>query len=85
MRAKNIEFAASTLSSLVQMIVDQPERVEVTFVEGQDETRLLCSVSPDDLGKVIGKDGKTVRCLRTLLIAASRTSGHRYFLDVVTY
>jgi predicted RNA-binding protein YlqC (UPF0109 family) len=62
------------MKDLVEMIakalVDNPEQVVVTEVEGEQTTVLELRVAPSDLGKVIGKQGRTARCIRTLLGAA---------------
>ncbi len=62
------------MKELVEMIakalVDNPEQVVVTEVEGEQTTVLELRVAPTDLGKVIGKQGRTARCIRTLLGAA---------------
>ena len=59
-----IEFIAKSL-------VDHPEDVQVSEIEGEQTTVLELKVAQDDLGKVIGKQGRTARALRTILSAAS--------------
>jgi predicted RNA-binding protein YlqC (UPF0109 family) len=68
---------------IVQALVDQPEEVSVEFVEDRDVTVLCVRVSPVDIGKVIGKQGRTARSLRTILGAASMKLHHRFALDIV--
>ena len=55
---------------IAKALVDNPDQVVVTEVEGEQTTVLELRVAPSDLGKVIGKQGRTARCIRTLLGAA---------------
>jgi predicted RNA-binding protein YlqC (UPF0109 family) len=68
---------------LAKALVDEPERVVVRPVEGEQLTVLELSVSPTDLGKVIGKQGRTARCIRTVLGAASMKLNKRYSLEIL--
>ena len=71
-----IEFVAKGL-------VDKPEDVQVTEVEGEQGRDLEMGVAKEDLGKVIGKQGRTARALRTLLGAASSKARRRIMLEIV--
>lgn len=75
------------MRDLVEMIaralVDQPESVSVTQVDGEQGIVLELSVAPDDLGKVIGRQGRTVKALRTLLGAAGMKHRKRFVLDIL--
>jgi uncharacterized protein len=75
------------MKDLVQMIakalVDNPEQVVVTEVEGEQTTVLELRVAPSDLGKVIGKQGRTARCIRTLLGAAGMKLKKRFVLEIL--
>jgi predicted RNA-binding protein YlqC (UPF0109 family) len=64
-------------------LVDEPDAVQVEAVEGERAVIYELSVAPDDLGKVIGKDGRTARALRTLLAATSAKLQKRAVLDIV--
>ena len=55
---------------IAKALVDQPDKVQVREVQGEQTTVLELRVAPEDLGKVIGKQGKTARAVRTLLAAA---------------
>jgi len=68
---------------IVQALVDQPEAVSVEAIEDRDVTVLSVCVSPSDIGKVIGKQGRTARSLRTILGAASMKLHHRFALDII--
>ncbi len=75
------------MKELVEMIakalVDNPEQVSVTEVEGEQTTVLELRVAPSDLGKVIGKQGRTARCIRTLLGAAGMKLKKRFVLEIL--
>ncbi|MCR4666209.1 MAG: KH domain-containing protein [Desulfovibrio sp.] len=71
-----IEFIAKSL-------VDHPEDVQVNEVEGEQTTVLELKVAQDDLGKVIGKQGRTARALRTILSAASTKAKKRTVLEIL--
>ena len=71
-----IEFVAKGL-------VDKPEDVQVTEVEGEQGAVLELRVAKEDLGKVIGKQGRTARALRTLLGAASSKARRGIMLEIV--
>ncbi len=71
------------VEALAKALVDEPEQVVVRPVEGEQLTVLELSVSPNDLGKVIGKQGRTARCIRTILGAASMKLKKRYSLEIL--
>ena len=56
---------------ITQALVDHPEKVHVTEVEGEQATVLELKVAKEDIGKVIGKKGRTARAMRTILSAVS--------------
>ena len=58
------------VESIAKALVDNPEQVEVRAVEGQQVTVLELKVHPEDLGKVIGRQGRTAKSIRTILGAA---------------
>jgi predicted RNA-binding protein YlqC (UPF0109 family) len=68
---------------IVQALVDQPDGVSVELIEDHEATILQVRVAPQDLGKVIGKQGRTARSLRTILGAASMKLRHRFSLDII--
>lgn len=71
-----IEYIATSL-------VDHPESVEVSLVDGEQSSVLELRVAKDDLGKVIGKQGRTAKALRTILSAASAKADKRVVLEIV--
>ena len=68
---------------LARALVDDPDEVTVDLVESDRRATLELTVAPDDLGKVIGKDGRTARAMRTLLSSMSSRSRRRIILDIV--
>lgn len=71
------------VESIVKEIVDRPEEVEVTALDGEQTVVLELKVAKEDLGKVIGKQGRTARALRTILGAAGMKRGKRFVLQII--
>jgi predicted RNA-binding protein YlqC (UPF0109 family) len=71
------------VSTIARALVDDPEGVEVTEVDGDRSAVLELRVGDGDIGKVIGKDGRTAQSIRTILLAASTKIGRRVHLDIV--
>jgi len=71
------------VEQIAQALVDAPEQVQVTPVEDGDATVLELRVAPTDLGKVIGRQGRTAKSIRTILGAASMKFKKRYMLEIV--
>lgn len=67
---------------IAKNLVDQPEAVEVTEKSGEQATVLELKVAKNDLGKVIGRQGRTAHALRTILSAASTRSNQRTVLEI---
>jgi uncharacterized protein len=68
---------------IVRALVDQPEEVVVELIQDRDATVIRLKVAHQDIGKVIGKQGRTARSLRTILGAASMKLHHRFSLDIL--
>ena len=68
---------------IVKSLVDDPDAVEVNVVEGEKSTILELRVSPDDIGKVIGKQGRIAKALRTILSATATKSGKHASLEIL--
>jgi uncharacterized protein len=68
---------------IAQALVDNPEVVEVSEVEGNQTSVLELKVAKEDLGKVIGKQGRTARAMRTILSAASAKLKKRSVLEII--
>ena len=71
------------VESIAKALVDSPEQVSVTEVEGEQTTVLELRVSQPDLGKVIGKQGRTARAIRTILGAAGMKLRKRFVLEIL--
>ena len=71
------------LVQIVQALVDNPEQVQVNEIVSAQTVVLELRVAKSDIGKVIGKQGKTANAIRTILSAASGKSRKRYVLEIV--
>jgi uncharacterized protein len=71
------------MTEIARALVDEPEAVQVEAIQEGESTLLRLRVAPNDIGKVIGKQGRTARSLRTILGAASMKLQHRFGLDIV--
>jgi uncharacterized protein len=74
---------ADDLRELARLLVDHPDQVEVREIPGRRATVLELKVAPDDLGKVIGRQGRTARAMRTLLETREARRGVRYELEIL--
>lgn len=74
--SKMIEYMA-------RMLVDLPDRVEVNEIAGENTTVIELKVAKEDLGKIIGKQGRTARAVRTVLNGASTKLRKRTVLEIV--
>lgn len=72
-----------TIEMMVKALVDDAEAVDVREIERDGTTRIEVRVGQADMGKVIGKQGRTVRALRSLVYAAGVKQQRRFVLDVV--
>lgn len=68
---------------LARELVDKPEEVVVTEIEGQQSSVIELKVAKEDMGKIIGKKGKNVQAMRTILHAASIKTGKRCVLELL--
>lgn len=75
------------MKELIEMIakalVDSPDEVTVRAIDGEQSTVLELKVAPNDLGKVIGKQGRTARAIRTILGAAGMKLKRRFTLEIL--
>jgi predicted RNA-binding protein YlqC (UPF0109 family) len=72
-----------TVEMIVKALVDDKEAVDVREVQGNGTTRIEIRVAATDMGKVIGRQGRTVRALRSLVHAAGVKQHRRIVLDIV--
>ena len=72
------------IEMIVKALVNEPEKVEVCETEGERGTVTIeVRVAPEDVGKVIGRQGSTIRALRSVLHAAGMKHNRRFVLDVL--
>jgi predicted RNA-binding protein YlqC (UPF0109 family) len=71
------------ITIIAKALVDKPEEVEVQEIEGRQTTVIELKVAKEDLGKVIGKRGRTAQSIRTILTAASTKINKRCVLELV--
>lgn len=71
------------LELIAKALVDSPDQVSVSEIGGEQTTILELRVAQDDLGKVIGKQGRTARAIRTILSAAGMKLRKRFHLEII--
>ena len=71
------------LETIVKPLVEHPEEVNVTLVEREDADVLELRVNPSDMGKVIGKQGRIAKAIRTVIRAAAMKDGKKIIVDIV--
>jgi len=70
------------VETIAKAIVDQPEMVQVNEVEGEKSVILEVSVADDDMGKIIGRQGRIARAIRTVVKAAATKEGKKVIVDI---
>ncbi|NTW71987.1 MAG: KH domain-containing protein [Eubacteriaceae bacterium] len=68
---------------LAKALVDHPEKVEVIETEGEQSIILELKVAPDDMGKVIGKQGRIAKAIRTVIKAAATKENKKVILEII--
>ncbi|MGB3976520.1 MAG: KH domain-containing protein [bacterium] len=71
------------VETIIREIVDHPDKVQVEEIKGEMTTILEVSVAPSDMGKVIGKEGRTAKAIRTILNAAGMRMNRRIEYEIV--
>lgn len=71
------------VETVCKALVDNPDEVKVTQIDGEQTTILELRVNQSDLGKVIGKQGRTARAVRTILAAAGMKQRRRFNLEII--
>ncbi len=71
------------VESIAKQLVDKPEMVEVKVIESEHTSVIELKVDKEDMGKVIGREGKTAKAIRTILGAAGNKLKKRYVLEIV--
>ncbi len=72
-----------SVEMIVKALVDDPVAVDVRAIDREGATLIEVRVAPGDMGKVIGRQGRTIRALRSLAYAVSLKKRHRYVLEIV--
>jgi predicted RNA-binding protein YlqC (UPF0109 family) len=80
---KPIGDLSKMIELMAKMLVDLPNQVEISEIEGENTTVIELKVAKEDLGKIIGKQGRTARALRTILNGASTKLRKRTVLEIV--
>jgi len=75
---------SNVIEVLVKALVDQPDRAEVREIEDEDRLIYEVRVADEDLGKVIGRDGKVANALRIVAKAAAAKSDRKTFVEIVS-
>jgi uncharacterized protein len=83
MQEVNHDDMQQLVTEIAKALVDDPQAVEVQAVARDENTVLRLRVASADVGKVIGKQGRTARSMRTILSAVSMKLHHRYTLDIL--
>lgn len=78
-----MQKAKDFVESIVKSIVDHPEDVKITIVEGEKSTILELKVNPEDVSKVIGKGGRIARAMRTLIGVIAGRNNKRILLEII--
>ena len=71
------------IEQIAKALVDNPDKVSVRTIEGEQKTVIEIRVAQSDLGKVIGKQGRTARSIRTILSAAGMKLKKRFTLEIL--
>jgi uncharacterized protein len=71
------------IQTIAMELVDHPDQVDVKEIAGEHNSLIELRVAKEDIGKVIGKEGRTAQSMRTLLTAVSTKLGRRAHLDIV--
>jgi predicted RNA-binding protein YlqC (UPF0109 family) len=71
------------IKHIVQALVDNSEQVAISVVEGKHSTVLEVKVAKEDIGKIIGKQGRTAQAIRTILNAASAKTKKRTIMEII--
>lgn len=71
------------IANIAEMLVDKPEKVVATEIKGQSTSVIELKVAKEDLGKVIGKKGRTAQALRSILMSASVKQKKRCSLEIL--
>ncbi len=77
------ESMVALVEYIAKSLVDEPNEVKVTVQEDDEAVKIVLTVAKDDMGKVIGKQGRIAKAIRTVVRAASLKSGKKFLVDIV--
>ena len=77
------EVVKELVEMIVKALVDNPDKVRVTQLDGEQSSIIELAVAPEDMGKVIGKEGRIAKAMRTLLRVAAIRKGTRATLEII--
>ncbi len=80
---KQISELSKMIEYMARMLVDIPDQVSINEIEGENTTVIELKVAKEDLGKIIGKQGRTARAIRTILNGASTKLRKRTVLEII--
>src|SRR5580704_11127377 len=80
---KPLSELSKMIEYMARMLVDLPDQVEVNEIEGENTTVIELKVAKEDLGKIIGKQGRAARAVRTILNGASTKLRKRTVLEII--
>lgn len=80
---KKLSELSKMIEYMAKMLVDLPDQVEIHEIEGENTTVIELKVAKEDLGKIIGKQGRTARAVRTVLNGASTKLRKRTVLEII--
>ena len=81
--AKQLSELSKMIEYMARMLVDVPDQVSINEIEGENTTVIELKVAKEDLGKIIGKQGRTARAIRTILNGASTKLRKRTVLEII--
>ncbi len=76
-------MSTDLIEYIVQALVDNPDQVEITRINGENSSIWELKVAEEDMGKIIGKHGRIARAMRILLSASARESSKRFALEIL--
>lgn len=68
---------------IIKQFTDEPEKVEIVLEEDEKKSLITVKVSSEDMGKVIGKQGRIAKAMRTIVKAAAAKQGKKYIIEIV--
>ncbi|MDI3521956.1 MAG: uncharacterized protein PWR31_835 [Bacillota bacterium] len=82
---KGVDLMRELLEVVARALVNNPDAVQVNEVQGETSVILELKVAPDDMGKVIGKQGRIAKAIRTVIRAAAARDGRRVMVEIVEH